>query len=149
MITFTQGDLFTCGIRAIAHGVNCQGVMGAGIAAEFRRRWPQMYEAYRKRCESGGLWAGDVLPWEHAGGVVFNLATQPVPGPSAQPWMITAAVGRMIQLAGYGYEIRQVAMPWIGCGLGGLGPGHLRAALRPYEDAPVDLVVIEYKAPGP
>lgn len=149
MITWTEGDLFTCGIPAIAHGVNCQGRMGSGIAVQFRLRWPHMYEAYRRRClKHGGLVPGDVMPWEYDGGVVFNLATQPVPGPSAQTWMITAAIGRMITGAAYDFGLKQVAIPEIGCGLGGLGRGHLISALSPYHNAPVDIVVVTYKPPG-
>jgi hypothetical protein len=51
--------------------------MGAGIAAQFRRRYPQMYDSYRKRCARGAMLPGDVLPWRHADGtVIFNLAIQ-------------------------------------------------------------------------
>lgn len=149
MITWTEGDLFTCGITAIAHGVNCRGVMGAGIAVEFRRRWPQMFESYRKRClKPGGMLPGDVMPWKHETGVVFNLATQPVPGPSAQSWMVAAAIGRMITEAVCDFGLKQVAIPEIGCGLGGLGRGQLAAALNPYQDAPVGIVVVTYKPSG-
>lgn len=147
MITWTEGDLFGCGIPALAHGVNCKGVMGAGIAVQFRNRWPLMYESYRKRCaRRGGLIPGDVMPWQHPGGMVFNLATQPDPGASARPWMIAAAVGRMITEAYHDFKIREVAMPLIGCGLGGLKLPDLQEALDPYQDAPVDLVVVAWKA---
>lgn len=148
MITWTEGDLFACGIPAIAHGCNCQGIMGAGIAAQFRQRWPGMYESYRRRCIKGEFIPGDVMPWKHREGVVFNLATQPDPGPSARPWMITAAVGRMITEARHDHGIRVIAMPMIGCGLGGLEPGQLHAALAPYEDAPVSLIIVAWKAPS-
>ena len=149
MITWTEGDLFGCGITALAHGVNCRGVMGAGIATEFRRRYPQMFESYRRRCARGHMIPGDVLAWRHDdGGIVFNLATQDQPGPDAKPWMITAAVGRMIQEAHYLYKVTEIAMPLIGCGIGGLVIGDLAAALVPYEHAPVDLIVIVWKDPS-
>jgi O-acetyl-ADP-ribose deacetylase (regulator of RNase III) len=144
MIIWETGDLFTCGIPDIAHGVNCAGVMGAGIAVQFRNRYPLMYESYRRRClKHGGMIPGDVMSWKHDDGrVIFNLATQPLPGPSAQPWMITAAVGRMITEAHHDSGIARVAMPLIGCGIGGLAQGDLFAALSPYQNAPVDIVVV-------
>jgi O-acetyl-ADP-ribose deacetylase (regulator of RNase III) len=146
MITYRTGDLFASGLPAIAHGVNCQGVMGAGIAAQFRRRWPDMYEAYRKQCgQFGGLIPGDVIPWKHPGGVIFNLATQLDPGADAQPWMITAAVGRMIREAHYSYGITEIGLPMIGCGFGGLHRDDLYSALAPYRAAPVNLVVFSYE----
>jgi hypothetical protein len=60
--------------------------------------------------------------------------------------MIAAAVGRMITEAYHDFKIREVAMPLIGCGLGGLKLPDLQEALDPYQDAPVDLVVVAWKA---
>jgi O-acetyl-ADP-ribose deacetylase (regulator of RNase III) len=143
MIRFVTGDLFECGIRAVAHGVNCQGSMGAGIAVQFRQRYPEMFESYRQRCRKpGGMIPGDVMPWKHQGGYVFNLATQDRPGADARPWMIAAAVGRMITEAHHDFLITEVAMPLVGCGIGGLAPADLLAALAPYWHAPVNLVVV-------
>jgi len=144
MISFREGDLFGAGIPALAHGVNCRGSMGAGIAAQFRKHWPLMYESYRKRCYRGALIPGDVHTWTpHGGGtVVFNLATQRNPGPDAKSWMITAAVGRMITEAHHDFKITEIAMPMIGCGIGGLTENELRRCLEPYADAPVNLTVM-------
>lgn len=53
-ICFVSGDLFAdehC-VQAFAHGCNCQGSMGAGIAKTFRARYPEMYEEYRRRCKA-------------------------------------------------------------------------------------------------
>src|SRR5438067_1457780 len=80
-IEFVKGDLFANRFKAqaLAHGCNCQGSMGAGIAKGFRERYPAMYEAYRRRCKSDSrkfnlgdawLWKDEDRPW------VFNLATQ-------------------------------------------------------------------------
>jgi len=154
MIRFTEGDLFGCGISALAHGVNCQGSMGAGIAVQFRTRWPLMYAQYQKRCHLGQLEPGDCWTWKHpeGGGVVFNLATQHRTGADAHPWMIAAATGRMIQEAAgpHGMRLKEIALPLIGCGIGGLTPADLLAALSPYRDAPVDLVIVTLpeEAPG-
>jgi O-acetyl-ADP-ribose deacetylase (regulator of RNase III) len=142
MISFTEGDLFASGLPAIAHGVNCRGVMGAGIAVQFRKRYPKMFESYRRRCLRGEMLPGEILPWQHSDGtVVFNLATQKLPGPHAEPWMITAAAGQMITEAHHDFRITEIGMPLIGCGLGGLTENDLRRCLLPYADAPVSLTV--------
>lgn len=44
--TQVQGDIFSTHLNAIAHGVNCKGVMGAGIALEVKRRYPEAYNGY-------------------------------------------------------------------------------------------------------
>jgi len=51
-IAFVSGDLFAnaSSVQAFAHGCNCAGAMGAGIAVGFRTRYPAMYEEYRRRC---------------------------------------------------------------------------------------------------
>ena len=80
-ICYVAGDLFANEhqAQALAHGCNCQGVMGAGIALGFRERYPAMYSEYRRRCQAAPrqfnpgevfLWKDAALPW------VFNLATQ-------------------------------------------------------------------------
>ena len=47
--TFVKGDLFRQeGLRALAHGCNCAGAMGKGIAVEFRERFPKMYAEYKQ-----------------------------------------------------------------------------------------------------
>lgn len=146
MISFREGDLFESGLPAIAHGVNCRGVMGAGIATQFKARYPDMFESYRRRCLKGHMMPGDIMAWQHGQGIVFNLATQDKPGADAQPWMITAAVGHMVAEAHYfhrKYNITEIGMPMIGCGIGGLDPqgDALMDALLPYAKAPVNLTV--------
>src|SRR5437868_13776170 len=80
-IQFVSGDLFANEFEteAFAHGCNCQGSMGAGIAKGFRERYPEMYEHYRARCKAeprefnlgdAWLWKDERRPW------VFNLGTQ-------------------------------------------------------------------------
>lgn len=53
MIIEQQGNIFTTKAQTIVNTVNCVGVMGAGIAFEFRLRYPKMYFEYQKFCEEG------------------------------------------------------------------------------------------------
>ena len=80
---FVTGDLFAADLPALAHGCNCKGSMGAGIAREFRRRYPAMYQAYRARCAEGAFQLGDVMMWQEGEKTIFNLATQQRSGPPA------------------------------------------------------------------
>lgn len=144
-IFYRRGDLFTQDVDAYAHGCNCRGLMGAGIAAQFRERFPAMYQVYRLACDHGELTTGRVLPWADDGKIIFNLMTQREPGPCAEPWAIAAAIGQMIQLARLPqYRAAVIGLPEIGCGIGGLTPARLKACLQPYRAAPVHLVVVRY-----
>jgi O-acetyl-ADP-ribose deacetylase (regulator of RNase III) len=53
-IEFVSGDLFVNRFQthALAHGCNCQGSMGAGIATGFRDRYSEMFTEYRRRCKA-------------------------------------------------------------------------------------------------
>lgn len=53
-LQFVTGDLVAnrYAVQAFAHGCNCQGSMGAGIAKTFRARYEAMYAAYRERCRA-------------------------------------------------------------------------------------------------
>ena len=50
MINYVKGNLLDSNCDYICHQVNCQGVMGSGIARQIRERWPEVYEGYRKFC---------------------------------------------------------------------------------------------------
>lgn len=96
MFSERGGNLFEADdLDALAHGVNCKGVMGAGIAAEFKKRWFAVFTKYRRLCEIGELFPGDCMPvviGDH-GPIVYNLATQNRPGPDAKLRYIARSVG--------------------------------------------------------
>ena len=51
MIEFVKGDIFESHCFAAVNPVNCVGVMGAGLAKQFKERYPQMFKDYKKRCD--------------------------------------------------------------------------------------------------
>jgi O-acetyl-ADP-ribose deacetylase (regulator of RNase III) len=146
--SFTEGDLFAAeGIRAWAHGCNCAGAMGAGIAVEFKRRFPRMFDEYRLRCADGRFGLGDVFVWSEGERTVYNLGTQEHWRKKAQLPALTRAVGRMVSLAEKS-GIDRVALPRIGAGLGGLDWPKVRTVLKDAGDSTrVELVVFERYIP--
>lgn len=135
MIIETSGDLFanTHRAQAFAHGCNCQGVMGAGIALGFRSRYPQMYLAYRARCLSlpRQFNPGDAWLWREAGKeAVFNLASQEFYGRRGRatlPWLRASLTAMRDQATAEG--ITAIAMPHIGTHLGGLAVADVRSII--------------------
>lgn len=132
------GDLFTSDAPAFAHGVNVDGAMGAGIALVFRRRWPAMFETYRDLCRTGDLVPGTVMAWQADDTpVIYNLASQDRPGPCARLAWLTSSVRLMlVDAAERGLD--RVAMPWVGCGIGGLD----------VDDVTATLLAVESSGPG-
>lgn len=60
MITIIDGNIFDSKANIICHQTNCQGIMGSGIAAEVKARYPHVYESYRRDYENGYLKLGYV-----------------------------------------------------------------------------------------
>lgn len=148
-IEWVAGDLFANEHRAqaFAHGCNCQGSMGAGIATGFRDRYPAMFEQYRAKCKvtprefnlgDAWLWKAAEAPW------VFNLGTQEgVWHARASYDAIRDALARMRVLAD-AEKIERIAIPRIGVGYGGLSWKKVRQIIETvYSDWTGTLIVYE------
>ena len=130
------GDLFDneFGAEAIAHGCNCQGIMGAGIALEFKKRYPEMHQEYFRRCRFAKpreFNVGDAFLWKEDGKpFVFNLGTQEnCWNQKATYEGIEAALTEMRRLADE-EGIASIALPRIGAGLGGLSWNKVQAVIK-------------------
>lgn len=121
-VFFKTGNLFSSGADGLAHGCNCCGVMGAGIALEFRKRYPEMFNEYRKNCLNGSFGLGSCFVWKAPSGVtIYNLGTQPRPGACATLESIETSLLTMLRISGLtNLPGHTIAIPRIGCGLGGL-----------------------------
>lgn len=126
-----EGDLFEQHLPALAHGVNCQGVMGAGIALAFARRWPALKAFYQGHCAAVGLSPGDVLTWTDpvSGTRIYNLATQEWPGADARLDAIREATAAMLTDA-ESERVSAVGVPQLGAGIGGLRWHDVRQVLE-------------------
>jgi O-acetyl-ADP-ribose deacetylase (regulator of RNase III) len=154
-IDFVAGDLFANvhAAEAFAHGCNCQGSMGAGIAVGFRERYPEMYEQYRARCkaEPREFNLGDVWLWKAKGQPwVFNLGTQEGFWRARASYeAIEKALVRMRELADE-EKVSSIAIPRIGVGYGGLSWKKVRVIVeRVFADWQGRLIVYEEFVPSP
>ncbi len=119
-VDYRTGDLFEQSLPALAHGVNCAAVMGAGIAHEFRRRWPAMFDIYRERCRAGMVRLGGVLPWRAPDGLmIYNMATQRRPAPPASLDAIRSSLTATLTDA-WQRGVPTLGLPRVGTGHGGL-----------------------------
>lgn len=151
-VEYVIGDVFVnrFGAEALAHGCNCAGSMGAGVAVGFRERYPAMFEEFRRRCRAKPkeFDLGDVFLWREPGApAVFNLGTQPRPGRGATYPVVEAAL-KALRAAADEVGIRSVAMPRIAAGYGGLSWKKVRALIdSAFADWPGTVYVYdEYKA---
>lgn len=143
------GDIFTYAgspDHAIGHGVNCAGVMGAGIAKQFAERFSEMERLYVLACRMQTLVPGGVLPWWDVWSktLILNLASQNKPGADAQyDWLASSlTLGTLFAKA----QHRTLVIPEIGCGIGGLGKTEVYRVIESVGFfTETDIVVVEYK----
>lgn len=136
-----KGSLFTSTADAYAHGVNTAGLMGAGIAIGFKHNWPDMYAEYKDLCKTGRLSPGSVFTYFAPDRTIYNIASQDKPGKNARlSWLesgLFCALGRAAE-----DNVNTIAMPRIGCGIGGLDWVDVRDIVEHYaENQPVDIEV--------
>ena len=152
-IEYVSGDLFAnrYNVQALAHGCNCQGSMGAGIAVGFRERYPSMYEEYRRRCKAAPrqfnpgdsfLWKAEGKPW------VFNLATQEDTWRSRATYEWIEQALETMKKEADAEGVRTIAIPRIGAGYGGLSWKKVKVVIeRVFNDWPGTLYVYEEYSP--
>lgn len=116
-------DMFDEGkFDAIIQGCNCKNVMGAGIAGQIRKRFPEAFYADKHFLlpDTQRLGCYSIAKIDHGVGhkLIINLYSQYYPGPDADPQAITIGL-RKIAIA-YTGILSTIGLPLIGCGIGGL-----------------------------
>lgn len=138
MLTFhPDEDLFRSGADVLVNTVNCVGVMGGGLAATFKDRFPSMFEDYRLSCLRGEVTPGKMHVWYSTAPIsIVNFPTKKHwRDPSELEWITTGLVDLVAILRNQAvapWPVISVAVPMLGCGLGGLvwdevGPEVVRA----------------------
>ncbi len=142
-VSYVKGDVFDQEVDAYAHGCNCQGVQGAGIAKQFRERFPMVYRTYKSLCDAGAFLPGQVyVAGTESGKVVYSLATQLEPGPHANLEAVYHSLLYMEYHARTLFPLKSIAVPLIGCGIGGLDWADVRKVMElVFDESPVELVV--------
>src|SRR5690349_4931832 len=121
MIEFVQGNLFDSRCDAWVNTVNCVGVMGKGIALEFKKQFPEMFESYQIACNAGIVKTGKMYVVSrlfHPRWIINFPTKQHWKNPSHIGWIETGLqdLVRIIEKEG----IESIAIPALGCSNGGL-----------------------------
>jgi O-acetyl-ADP-ribose deacetylase (regulator of RNase III) len=145
-IKHTTGDLLEQRVDAIVNTVNTVGVMGKGIALQFKRKWPANAKAYEAACKRDEVVPGKMFVFDNGGLVepkfIINFPTKRHwRQPSQMSDIEAGLVDLIVQVKRLG--IRSIAIPPLGCGNGGLdwnevGP-RIKAAFNTLPDIEVRL----------
>ncbi|MEM7134405.1 MAG: macro domain-containing protein [Chloroflexota bacterium] len=123
MIQLTQGDILKADAEALVNTVNCVGVMGRGIALQFRKAFPENYKVYATACKAEQVQPGRMFVHE------LNRLVNPrliINFPTKRHWRnksriedIQTGLVDLVQVV-QERKISSIAIPPLGCGLGGL-----------------------------
>lgn len=119
MITFLTGDLLKSSSEALVNTVNCEGVMGKGMAYQFKLKYPTMEPDYKKACESGELAIGKLHYWKGDGKIIINFPTKNKWRANSKIEYIEIGLDLLIELI-QEQNITSISIPPLGSGNGGL-----------------------------
>ena len=127
MIEFKTGNLFNSECQTLVNTVNCVGVMGKGIALEFKKLYPKMFEYYKFACEPGEYrcleYGGDLMLYTYtdlfADRKILCFATKEHWRNHSKIEWIERGLKRFIEDYKY-WNITSIAFPKLGCNNGGL-----------------------------
>ncbi len=123
MIKFERGDMFAADVEALVNTVNTVGVMGKGVALQFSRAFPEIVKPYQAACETGDLSIGKVFTTKlgllEGPKYVINFPTKKHWNGDSKLEYVDAGLRALVdEIRRLG--IKSIALPPLGCGLGGL-----------------------------
>jgi O-acetyl-ADP-ribose deacetylase (regulator of RNase III) len=133
MIEFKRGDIINEDVEALVNPANCVGVMGKGLALQFKQAFPANFKEYAAACRRGEVEPGEVLL--HQTGHLTN-PRYIINLPTKRHWRDKSRIEDIeTGLHSLRYEIlsrgiQSVALPAIGCGLGGLPWSEVRPLIE-------------------
>ena len=141
-----RGDLFTSGMQTLVNPINCKGAMGKGLALEFKKHYPLMYKDYQKRCKNGLVLLGQPYLWKETPSSSVGILNFPTKGHWKNGSNLCDIRNGLQYLALHAEEwgITSLAMPALGCGLGGLSWEVVLPEIETYL-APLNIPIRLYK----
>lgn len=151
MINFCRGDILNADAEALVNTVNCVGVMGRGIALQFKNMFPENFAAYARACDLGDVQPGRMFVYE------TGELTNPryiINFPTKRHWRGKSRIEdiesglRALREEVTRRGIRSVAVPPLGSGLGGLNWAEVRPRIITALDDLTDVRIDIYEPGG-
>ena len=126
MIEYTSGDILQCEADALVNTVNCVGVMGRGIALQFKNVYPENFQAYEAACKRDAVQPGRMFVFETG---QLTLPRFIINFPTKHHWRGKSRIEDIdvgfVDLVNVIRDkgIRSIAIPPLGAGLGELEIG--------------------------
>ncbi|MBD3234104.1 MAG: hypothetical protein GF315_10325 [candidate division Zixibacteria bacterium] len=142
MITYLNSNLFTSPAKVLVNTVNTEGVMGKGIAKDFKMLFPEMFKEYQSKCERGELDIGKLHLYKTPNKWILNFPTKKHWRQRSKIEYIEAGLRkfRRVQIP---WRIFSISFPRLGCGNGELDwESQVKPKMEKYlSDLPVDTFI--------
>lgn len=124
MIHYTNGNILESDVQALINTVNTVGVMGKGIALQFKKAYPSNFSAYQKACKQGNIAIGKLFVTKDQNlnsgeKIIINFPTKKDWRKSSEYSYIEKGLDDLVQVIEQ-YNIKSIALPPLGAGNGGL-----------------------------
>ncbi|VEN74039.1 Appr-1-p processing protein [Candidatus Desulfarcum epimagneticum] len=133
MITYKAGDIFKEEADAIVNTVNCVGVMGRGIALQFKKRFPDNFKVYEAACKQKEVVPGKMFVHQTGSLIgpkyVINFPTKRHWRGASRMEDIESGLQNLAEVISK-LNIKSIALPPLGCGLGGLDWNEVRERIE-------------------
>lgn len=134
-VVYVSGDILEATTEAVINPVNCVGVMGAGLAKQFRNKYPNMYRCYKDFCDHDVLVPGRLHIFDRE---VFSPPFFIVNFPTKKDWRnpsrleyIEAGLATLVRTLRR-LKVKSISIPKLGCGLGGLDWHDVNSLIKGY-----------------
>ena len=139
-----SGNIFDSKMMTIVNTVNCVGFMGAGIALEYSRRYPEMNQEYIKKCKNNEISIGELFIYKKSSPWILNFPTKMHYKDQSSINIIQKGLQRFIDI--YKDEgIQSIAFPQLGSSLGGLNWEDVRIVMMEYLEQLTDIEIEIYE----
>ena len=152
MIRKMKGDLLKADVQALVNTVNTVGVMGRGVALQFKQAFPENFKAYKKTCDEGKMRLGAMFVVDLGGlqnpRYIINFPTKKHwRGKSRHEYIESGLTALVAEIQRLGIE--SIALPPLGCGLGGLDWNQVYLRIKEHLGSLPNVEVLVYEPSGP
>lgn len=137
-----KGNIFNSDCEFLVNPVNCVGVMGKGLALEFKNKYPLNFEIYKKACDNASFNIGNLLIVPVDNKFIVNFPTKKHWRNKSDLEFIKIGLEEL-KVAIKDFNIKSIALPKLGCGLGGLDWNEVFDLIKDFHNSIVDNVLVQ------
>ena len=137
-----KGNIFNSDCEFLVNPVNCVGIMGKGLALEFKNKYPLNFEIYKKACDNASFNIGNLLIVPVDNKFIVNFPTKKHWRNKSDLEFIKIGLEEL-KVAIKEFNIKSIALPKLGCGLGGLDWNEVFDLIKDFHNSIVDNVLVQ------